>query len=97
MEQIAFAYKALFTGCLPVLAGCLLVSMIRSARGPEICDRILSVNMIGTVVSAGILILGALLDEAWLFDITLIYVLISFLAVAILAAVYIKRKKEEKK
>ncbi len=92
MAEIESAYGILYTVVLTLLALCLAVALIRSVKGPEICDRILAINMIGTLVTSAILILGAALKESWLYDISLVYVLISFLAVAILATVYIRRK-----
>lgn len=95
MESLNLAYRILYALTLTGISAGLAVALIRSVRGPEICDRILAINMIGTLVSAAIAVLGAALGEAWLYDISMIYVLISFLAVAILATVYIHRKKGE--
>ena len=101
MVQIETAYQYLYTFCLIVMGLCIVVALSRSVRGPEIADRILAINMIGTVVISAIMVLTGLLEEAWLLDICLVYVLISFLAVAVLATVYIRRhhkgKKEEDK
>nr|MCR4744675.1 sodium:proton antiporter [Lachnospiraceae bacterium] len=69
---------------------------IRAVKGPRVTDRILSVNMIGTMVISSILILSQMLGENYLIDVALIYAMISFLSVIILAAVYIpSRKKRE--
>ena len=95
MESLNLAYRILFVLTLSGFAAGLAIALFRSVRGPEICDRILAINMIGTLVSASIAVLGAALGEAWLYDISMIYVLIRFLAVAILATVYIHKKKGE--
>ncbi|MBR4865874.1 MAG: sodium:proton antiporter [Clostridia bacterium] len=97
MGQIEIAYQNLYTFCLIVMGLCIVVALSRSVRGPEIADRILAINMIGTAVISAILVLTGLLEETWLLDICLVYVLISFLAVAVLATVYIRRQKKEKK
>ena len=97
MVQIETAYRYLYTLSLLVLGGCIVVALIRSVRGPEIADRILAINMIGTAVISAIMILTGYLQENWLLDICLVYVLISFLAVAVLATVYIRRHHKEKK
>lgn len=97
MVQIETAYRYLYMTCLILLSICIAVALLRSVRGPEICDRILAINMIGTVVVSAILILTAFLEEVWLLDICLVYVLISFLAVAVLATVYIRRHHGSKK
>jgi multicomponent Na+:H+ antiporter subunit F len=62
--------------------------MIRSVLGPKIADRIVSVNMIGTMVIMIIAILSVYLDEAYLVDVCLIYAMISFLGVVVLCKVY---------
>lgn len=95
MESLNLAYRILFAFTLAGFAVGLTAALIRSVKGPEICDRILAINMTGTLVTASIAVLGAALGESWLYDISMIYVLISFLAVAILATVYIHRKREE--
>jgi multicomponent Na+:H+ antiporter subunit F len=71
-----------------VLAVLLIVTMIRSVLGPKIADRIVSVNMIGTMVIMIIAILSVYLDEAYLVDVCLIYAMISFLGVVVLCKVY---------
>jgi multicomponent Na+:H+ antiporter subunit F len=73
---------------LLVLAVLLIVTMIRSVLGPKIADRIVSVNMIGTMVIMMIAILSVYLDEAYLVDVCLIYAMISFLGVVVLCKVY---------
>ena len=83
------AYTLLYGGALAVLAVLLGVMLFRSARGPGVTDRLLSINMCGTLVIASVLILSARLRESWLLDVALIYTMISFVSVLILARVYI--------
>ena len=93
--SIEMAYESLFTGALVFMALFILVALFRCVRGPETCDRILAVNMIGTGVTVCILVLSLLLKETYLGDVALIYVLINFISVAILAKVYIPSKGEK--
>ena len=88
--MIASAYQILYTIALIVLAlGCLL-AMIRAIKGPRIADRVVSVNMIGTMTMLAIAILSmALPHQNYLLDVCLIYVMISFLAVVVLSKIYI--------
>ena len=44
------AYEALFNGSLVVLAILLFLCLIRAIRGPRISDRIVAVNMMGTLI-----------------------------------------------
>ncbi len=83
------AYHVLFTGALLVFTVLIGVMLARSVIGPRITDRILSINMIGTMVICCIVILSQLLGEDYLADVALIYALISFVSVLIFATVYI--------
>ena len=88
MELIQRAYDALLIGSMLVLAVLIIFSMLRSVRGPGIADRIIAVNMIGTMVIMIIAILSVYLDENYLVDICLIYAMISFLGVVVLCKIY---------
>lgn len=85
------AYQYLFTGALAVLAILIGIILIRSIIGPRIIDRILCINMIGTLVICSIAILSQMLKESYLTDIAIIYAMLSFLTVLILASVYIRK------
>ena len=89
---VDMAYQYLFTGALTVLAILIGIILVRSIIGPRITDRILCINMIGTLVICSIAILSQMLKEDYLTDIALIYAMLSFLTVLILASVYIRRK-----
>lgn len=69
---------------------------IRAVLGPTIADRIVSVNMIGTLIIMIISVLTILMKEAWLADISAIYAMISFLAVVVLTKIYIGVYREAK-
>ena len=89
---VDMAYQYLFTGALTVLAILIGIILVRSIIGPRITDRILCINMIGTLVICSIAILSQMLKEDYLTDIALIYAMLSFLTVLILASVYIRKK-----
>ena len=82
------AYQFVFTALLVILAILFLVCLIRAVRGPRMADRIVAVNMMGTMVMVAIVILAVMLKEGYLVDICLIYAMISFLAVIVLTKVY---------
>ena len=90
------AYNTLYAAALLLLALLLTVMMVRSARGPGVTDRLLSINMMGTLVNAAIVILSARLGESWLVDVALIYTMISFVSLLILARVLIPAKPGRK-
>lgn len=92
------AYHVLFTGALIFLAIMIMLCLIRAIIGPRIADRIVAVNMMGTMVMVIIAILALMLEEGYLADICLIYAMLSFLAVIVLTKVYmgVYREKKEK-
>ena len=83
------AYSLLYESALIVLAVLIGAMLIRSIMGPAVTDRVLAINMIGTMVIASIAILSMYLKENYLLDVGLIYTMISFISVLILATVYI--------
>jgi multicomponent Na+:H+ antiporter subunit F len=98
LTQVETVTKYFFTGLLIFLAIALLFCLLRAVIGPRIVDRIMAVNMMGTVVMVMIGILALLLKEGYLVDIALIYAMISFLAVVIITKVYMgiyRQNKEE--
>lgn len=82
-----------------ILVILLLICLIRAIIGPSIADRIVSVNMMGTIVMVIIGMLAILLNEGYLVDICIIYAMISFIAVVALTKIFLgiyrKRKAEE--
>lgn len=93
-------YQYIYTALLIILAIMLFACLIRAVKGPRIADRIVSVNMMGTMVIVMIAVLALMLNEGYLADICLVYAMISFLAVVVLTKVYIgiyeeKRYKSE--
>ncbi len=90
--SINLAYQYLFLSALIVLGILIGVVLVRSIIGPRITDRILCINMIGTLVICSVAILSQRQHEGYLVDISLIYAMISFLTVLILASVYIRKK-----
>ena len=86
MEAFFNHYLLVLLGIFAIL---LFVCLIRSIKGPRIADRIVSVNMIGTMVVVMISIAYALLHEDYLMDICLIYAMMSFLAVVVISKMYL--------
>ncbi len=93
--SIGNAYRLLYTCSFAVLAVLTGIMLIRSVIGPRITDRIMSVNMLSTMVICSIAILSKLLDESYLADVALIYAMISFTAVMMMAVMYIPAGPEE--
>lgn len=85
LEQL---YHGFFIVLLVILALLFFACLIRAVVGPRMADRIVAVNMMGTMVIVAIAVLAVMLKEGYLVDICLIYAMISFLAVIILTKVY---------
>ena len=88
MELIQQAYEFLMAAAVVVLAVMIILSIIRSILGPGLSDRIIAVNMIGTMVIMVTAIFSVWLNENYLVDVCLIYAMISFLGVVVLCKVY---------
>ena len=89
--------KAYFLiGILILLALLLFALLLRAVKGPSIADRIVAVNMMGSITIVMIAIMSFLLKEDYLMDICLIYAMVSFLAVAVISKVYIGIYEEKK-
>lgn len=81
--------QALFFHCCLIILGIfLLLIFIRVVIGPRITDRIVGINMMGTVVMCIFGILALLKKESYLIDISIIYAIISFLSVVVLCKVF---------
>ena len=93
------AYEVLFIAALVILAVFLMLSLVRAIIGPRVADRIVAINMMGTLTLAIIAILAVMKQEGYLVDICLIYAMTSFLAVIVLCKVYMgvyRQRKEGK-
>ena len=93
------AYSILYNGALIVIGVLLLFTLIRAIRGPRIADRIIAVNMMGTLVVITICVLAFLMNEGYLVDVAIVYTMLSFLAVVLLTKVYMgvyRQKRKEK-
>ena len=93
-------YALLLYIAMGLLGACLFVCLFRAFRGPTPADRVIAVNMTGTITITMILFLSLLLKTGYLVDIALIYAMLSFLAVVLLCRISIGvhrawKKKEE--
>ncbi len=87
--------REILPAVLIVLGLLFFASLVRAVKGPRVADRLVAVNMIGTMVMVMIAILSVYLQEEYLLDICLIYAMASFLAVIVLAKVYIGIYEEQ--
>jgi multicomponent Na+:H+ antiporter subunit F len=83
------AYTTLFTAALLILGALMIACLVRAILGPRIADRLVSINMTGTIAIMIIALLSVMLNEGYLLDIDIIYAMLSFLAVVVLVKVFI--------
>lgn len=83
------AYTTLFTAALLILGVLMIACLVRAILGPRIADRLVSINMTGTIAIMIIALLSVMLNEGYLLDIAIIYAMLSFLAVVVLVKVFI--------
>ena len=82
--------------CIIILTVLIVFALIRAILGPRLADRILAVNMIGSMTMAVTALLSVYLGEYWLLDICLIYAVISFVSVIVIAKIYVGIYRERR-
>ena len=90
-------FHYIYITVLIILSLMVFACLIRAIKGPRIADRLMAVNMMGTIVMVMIAVLALMLKEGYLVDVCLIYAMISFLAVVVLSKVYIGIYEEKRK
>ena len=88
MTSATGAVNVLLIGIMIVYSILLVMVLIRAVVGPRVADRLMAINMVGTI---GIIFMAAIavnINEDYLLDISIIYAMISFLSVVILTKVY---------
>lgn len=96
IPSLEAAYHYVFITAIIILALMIVLCLIRAIIGPRIADRIVTVNMMGTMVMVIIAILSLMMNESYLVDICIIYAMISFLAVIVVSKVYMGVYNEQK-
>ncbi|MBS6397439.1 MAG: sodium:proton antiporter [Clostridiales bacterium] len=89
-------YEGFLLCCMIVIGVLIILCLIRAVLGPRLADRIVATNMIGTMTIVEIAILALYMRESYLFDVCLIYAMISFLAVVVLTKIYEGAYQEKK-
>lgn len=90
-------YDFVYTLALTVIGLLILACLTRAIRGPRIADRVIAVNMMGTLIVITICVLSFVMNEGYLVDIAMIYTMLSFLAVVLLTKVYMGIYREKRR
>lgn len=109
MTTVESAVNVLLIGIMLIYAVLVIMVLMRAVVGPKIADRLMAINMVGTIGIFLMAVISVLLGEDYLLDVSIIYAMISFLSVVILTKVYmgvheqnvlkkhkIEREKKEK-
>ena len=92
------AYNILYLSVLIVLGIASFAAIIRSITGKTIINRFIGINILTTLIAVVICVLSLFLDEGYLPDVAVVYVLLSCIATMLLNKIYINlfRKKDRK-
>ncbi len=82
---------------LVILGIFLFFCLFRAIIGPGVADRLVAVNMMGTIVLVMICTLSLLLNEGFLMDVSIVYALLNFLSVVLITKIYMGAHAEQKK
>lgn len=103
--SIDMIYSNMYLIVMIVLAIFLFPCLLRAVKGPRVGDRLVAINMMGTIIMVLICVTAFYLKEDYLIDVAIIYAVLSFLANVLLSKVYIgvhvenqmkKNRKENK-
>lgn len=92
--ELFLQYFMIAAMCIMVI--CIIFCIVRALKGPRITDRVVAMNVIGTVVMIVICLLSFVLDSDFLVDVALLYALLNVLIVVILCRLATVRHKEIK-
>ncbi len=84
----AGAINVLLIGIMIIYAMLVVLVLVRAVIGPRVADRLMAINMVGTIGIFLMAVISVRLNEDYLLDISIIYAMISFLSVVILTKVY---------
>ncbi|MBQ6971661.1 MAG: sodium:proton antiporter [Synergistaceae bacterium] len=79
--------------CAVFLSATIFLCLARAALGPRYSDRIIAANIVSTKIILLIAVLSLIIGEGYLADVCLIYAVISFLSVVVLARSVIEKKE----
>jgi len=70
----------LYATIIIVILVAVLLAVVRAVKGPELVDRVLAVNVVGTNTVVVIALIGFLYGRPAFLDLALIYAIINFIA-----------------
>ena len=92
MPDAAALRDLLLIGGAVFLSVSVFFCLLRAVLGPRFTDRVIAVNIVSTSVIVLISMLALYIGESYLVDICLVYGIISFLSVVVLARALLARR-----
>ncbi len=89
IQKIILTFSAVF------LSVSIFICLMRATLGPRFSDRIIAASITGTKIILLIAVLALIIGNDYLADICLIYAIISFLSIVVLARSVIEKKEEK--
>lgn len=77
--------EAFYTPLIVGLLGCCAMCLYRIGRGPTVPDRMVAIDILGTVVVGFVAILTAVTGKEYLLNVAIVWALISFVGTLALA------------
>lgn len=87
MLEMTGALRALLIAVMLCQCLCMLGGMIRAALGPRFTDRVVAVNLTGTVAILILCILSYFLEAGYLVDVAILYALLNLVAIVVLCRI----------
>ena len=91
MMTTEILFPALIVGLLLCCGFCLF----RIANGPTAADRMVAIDILGTVVVGFVAIMTVMTGKAYLLDVALVWALVSFVATLALAKYLVGKRLDE--
>jgi len=95
MPDVNSIQNFILVGTSIFLSVTVFICLMRAALGPRFSDRIIAASMTGTQIILLISVLAVIVGEDYLADICLIYAIISFLSIVVLARSVIEKKEDD--
>jgi multicomponent Na+:H+ antiporter subunit F len=84
LKELRMEEKILISSTI-ALSITIVICFIRAIKGPELADRLISINVIGTKTIVLISVVSFIIKESYFIDIVLVYALISFLGSVVIS------------
>ena len=82
----------IFEYCLIVLAAALILALLNGVRGKRFTDRVVALNVIGTIIVVQCCMMSLYLGHSYILDIAMVLAMLNFLSVVVLCRFSVARR-----